>query len=92
MYLRGEGVAHDYGEARQWFLKAAKHGNADAIRLYNKANDLGSAMATYNLGLMYLNGRGVNRNATVARDLISKAAAAGIPQASQKLRELGVSP
>ncbi len=77
MHEHGHGVARDY---------------AEAIRMYNKARELGSAMASYNLGLMYLNGHGVNRNTSTARDLLAEAAAAGIPEASQALRQLGESP
>lgn len=50
-YAKGRGVAQDYVEARNWYLKAAEQG---------------VAMAQYGLGSLYANGRGVAQDYTMA--------------------------
>ncbi len=47
MYYNGEGVAKDYGKAREWYGKAAENGDATAM---------------FFLGLMYYNGKGVPKD------------------------------
>ena len=44
MYDKGYGVPQDYGQARQWYEKAAAQGKTNA---------------QYNLGVLYVNGHGV---------------------------------
>ena len=52
MYRNGEGVAQDYGEAAQWFTRAAEEGHAHAQR---------------NLAWMYQEGKGVPKDPVKAQ-------------------------
>ena len=61
-YENGDGVAQDYGKAREWFEKAAAKDNSDAMN---------------NLGGLYDNGEGVARDYRKAREWYEKAAAKG---------------
>ena len=45
-YANGQGVAHDYAKAREWYEKAADKGNTTAM---------------CNLGGLYANGHGVGK-------------------------------
>src|ERR1700722_18886576 len=66
-YENGEGVAQDYARALQLYCDAANHDDA---------------VAFFNLGWMYANGRGVPRDDGIAVGWWQKAAAAGVPQAA----------
>jgi TPR repeat protein len=60
--------------------------NYDKARvLYERADALGHALATNNLGAMHANGNGVETNLTEARRLYEKAARAGVPLAMSNL-------
>jgi hypothetical protein len=61
-YQNGDGVAQDYGKAREWYEKAAAKGNSDAMN---------------NLGWIYQNGLGVAYDYGKAREWYEKAAAKG---------------
>jgi len=51
-------VSQDYAEAVRWFRKAAEQGDAQA---------------QFNLGLMYVNGKGVRQNYKIAKEWVGKA-------------------
>ena len=72
-YEHGEGVARDFGRARELYCEAAQ---------------LGAAKAYLNLGWMYLNGRGVTRDDNVAVFWLHRAAEHGVTQASNILNLL----
>jgi TPR repeat protein len=59
---------------------------AEAARWYRKAADQGHALAQYNLGLLYANGRGVAQDKAQARAWMQKAAA-GYENAKKWLAE-----
>jgi soluble lytic murein transglycosylase-like protein len=70
-YENGEGVARDLKRAHD---------------LYCDAADQGDARAYFNLGWMYANGRGVERNGAIAVGWWRKAADHGVPAAANVLR------
>ena len=62
MYLAGQGVNQDYGQAAKWFRKAAEQGDAPA---------------QYNLGLIYQGGQSVKQDSVEAAMWYRKAAEQG---------------
>jgi TPR repeat protein len=62
MYLHGEGLPQDYGEALRW---------------YDKAADQGEARAQYAIGYMHNHGEGVPQDSAEARRWYGKAADQG---------------
>jgi TPR repeat protein len=70
MYMTGEGVQVDYGEALKWLRKAAEHGRRSAYT---------------NLGNMYANGKGVPKDYEEAIKLWRKAAELKEPNAELNL-------
>ena len=81
MYYKGEGVTKDYGQAVNWFRKAAEQG---------------SAAAQINLAAMYYHGEGVVQNYDQAFKWTRKAAEQGNAQGQATLadmyeNEIGVS-
>jgi soluble lytic murein transglycosylase-like protein len=62
---------------------------ARAIELYCDAAKLGDSDAQYNLGWIYANGRGVERNDGLAAIFFAMASATGVAQADQMLRVVG---
>ena len=66
-------VSHNYSEAFKWF---------------NKASEQGHPWAEYNLGFMYLNGKGVERNIQKSFDYLYKSATKNIPDAQYLLGTL----
>lgn len=73
LHLKGRGATSDYGQARQWFQKAAA---------------AGSATAMYNLGVMHEHGHGVAKDYAQARGWYEKAVAAGNAPAAERLSHL----
>ena len=71
MYKYGEGTKTDLTLAYQWNLKAAK---------------LGHPPAQYNVGVMLLDGAGVERDEEKGRDFISLAAEQGFARAIEKIQ------
>ncbi|MDE2760536.1 MAG: tetratricopeptide repeat protein [Paracoccaceae bacterium] len=71
MYLYGEGVPQDYGEAVKWYRLAAEQGDDEA---------------QYELGNMYYNGVGIPQNYIVAHAWVNLASANGYSDA-QELRD-----
>ena len=72
-YEHGEGVRQDYSRAKQLYCEEAARGNPDAF---------------FNLGWMYANGRGVDRDDGIAVAWWRKASAHGIAQAANLLEML----
>ena len=70
LYSNGHGVPLDYGQARQWFEKAAA---------------LGNAKAQSSLGVLYDDGYGVSQDHRQARHWFEKAAAQGVAYAQYRL-------
>jgi len=70
LYQNGWGVVQDDGEA---------------VRRYRFSADQGSPYGEFMLGLRYVNGRGVPRDASAGRELIEKAAAGGNDAAQEWL-------
>ncbi len=62
MYDKGYGVPQDYGQARQWYEKAAAQGKTNA---------------QYNLGVLYHNGHCVPKNLVQAHKWFNLSAANG---------------
>ena len=70
MYLNGEGMPQNYGQAAHWLTKAAEQG---------------FAMAQFNLGFMYDNGEGVPQDFKKALEWYTKAAEQGLAEAQTNL-------
>ena len=70
LYRAGAGVSQNYGQAKQWFEKAAKQGHAEA---------------QVNLGTLYLHGDGAPQSAQMALFWFNRAAEQGDPPAFAKL-------
>lgn len=81
--LRMDAIAYEHGEGvpRDPVLAAA---------LYCRGARLGDAQAQYNLGWMYANGRGVERNDRLAAFFFDAAAEQGIEAAQRMLKVVGV--
>ncbi len=73
MYHNGDGVAQNYGKARQW---------------HEKARDKGSAVAYRNLGILYEYGRGIERNFVIAAKHYQQAIEKGYLAAQEDLDRL----
>ena len=69
-YYNGQGVPQDYGEAVEWYTKAAEQGNAKA---------------QYNLGNCYEKGTGVDKDLEKAVEWYTKAAEQGYAKAQFNL-------
>jgi soluble lytic murein transglycosylase-like protein len=80
--LREEARALEHGEGRARDIPAA-------IALYCKAAFAGDAESAYNLGWIYTNGRGTDRNDSHAAFLLGKAVQAGDQPAKRLLARLG---
>ncbi len=74
MLLLGEGAAPDPKAALRWLQVAATANHA---------------IAEYNLGRIYEGGLGGEKNIGLARELYSRAAGAGMPEAKARLEALG---
>ena len=70
MYESGRGVPTDYGEAMEWYLKAANQGNA---------------LAQHNIGSLYFNGYGVYKVDKTVVEWYMKSASQGLPLAQNSL-------
>ncbi|KAF1998662.1 HCP-like protein [Amniculicola lignicola CBS 123094] len=73
MFLRGEGMAQSYAIAQTWFKRGIENGDA---------------LSQYSLGLMYLNGFGVPKDAVRAADLFGAAADQDLAEAQVRLGAL----
>lgn len=73
-YLEGHMmVTKDYSQAHRWYTRAAQQG---------------SALAQYNLGLLYYNGFGVLQDYRQAADYLTEAAKQGAPHAQYRLADM----
>ena len=73
LYARGDGVERDFPKAFRYFERAA---------------ELGHQRAVLNLGTMYFHGDGVEKDLSKARDLLTKAEAFGLNEATTFLKSL----
>ncbi len=74
-YERGQGVPKDYQKALRWYRLAQGQAYEEAILSYRRAANQGDATAQYNLGEMYMLGRGVPKDYTQAYVWVALAAA-----------------
>jgi hypothetical protein len=77
---------------RLWFQygRVLEKGNLlpDAVLAYQRAGNLNHAAAINNLGELYRDGKGVQRDANKARDFFSRSAALGSPEGQQNFSRL----
>jgi len=98
MYLKGQGVEEDRAKATQWLKSASGAGNEQAAAKLRRMDDqrdkfaqlqeqagAGDAEAQYELGMMYLKGRGVEKDEPRARVWLGKAAKQGDEKAITRL-------
>ena len=97
-YLKGQGVKQDRKEAIHWLKQAATSGHEGAQdklqrmqdqqkqfkKLLGKA-EAGDLKAQYEVGIMYLKGKGVETDGRKARSWIGKAAERGVNKAVTRL-------
>ena len=107
MYEYGLGVPKDAPQAHVWLEKAAAAGNSDAEMLLAQAMELSDQAKAFNsylelsksvlppvwfrLGLMYLEGRGTQKNPCKAQEMFQKAAGhywSPAPQAKKYLDQI----
>ena len=82
--LKGHARAqHKYG----YFLDTERNDYEGAMKWYQKAAAQGDVQAEYNIGAMYLEGQGVERDVAKAREWFERAAAHGDEDAQEQLRE-----
>lgn len=81
--LRMEAIANEHGEG-------VPRNPVLAATLYCRGARLGDAQAQYNLGWMYANGRGVERNDRLAAFFFNAAAEQGMEAAQRMLKVVGV--
>lgn len=72
MLEEGVGTIQDIDQAIYWYTRAASRGNSDAI---------------YNLGLLYEQGKGVEKDAKMAASKFKDAAELGSVQAKVRLEQ-----
>ncbi len=77
LYNEGLGVKRDYGQAREWYEKAAAASDSEP-----------SSLAQYNLGILYYKGQGVPQDLATARRWWEKSAAQGYANAQQALQAI----
>ena len=80
--LRMEAIAYEHGEG-------VSRDPIRAATLYCKGARLGDAQAQYNLGWMYANGRGMERNDQLAAFFFGAAAGQGMEAAQRMLKVVG---
>jgi len=98
MYLKGQGVAPDRDQALLWLQKSADAGNQQARGKLDRARKeqekfdklskqawSGDIDAQYQVGMMYLKGRGVRRSGAQAENWLVKAAEQGDARAITRL-------
>lgn len=77
------------GELYRVDCQGARRNPAEAARWLQQAADKGIAKAQFSLGVMYVNGDGVQKDLAQARKWLNAAAAKGIPSAKFYLDRLG---
>ena len=73
LYENGNGVEQSYGEAREWFEKAAENGEETAM---------------FKIGFLYENGNGVKQSYSKAKEWYKKSADLGYDSAIEALKRL----
>ena len=80
------------GDGQLWFEygRALERANLlpDAVSAYQTGVNLNNAGAMNNLGELYLDGKGVQKNHATAESLLERSAALGFPEASENLARL----
>ena len=80
------------GDGQLWFEygRALERGNLlpDSITAYQTGINLNNAGAMNNLGELYLDGKGTQKNLATAESLFKRAAAMGFPEAQENLARL----
>ena len=88
-YLYGDGVEKNFNKAEAlYYLGSIYIKEKDfnkALKYLQKSSDQGHPKASFNLGLMYLQGIGVEKDLNKAREYFGKASALGDPKASFNL-------
>jgi cell division septation protein DedD len=90
-YKLGRGVPLDTRQAENWYARAAAKGHVqpkDAIPWLEKSVSRGEPRAQYILGTMLFNGVDVKKDWVRAYALTSRAASAGLPQATQSQQQM----
>jgi TPR repeat protein len=77
LYYLGHGVKQDNKLAADWYIKACVDGNKDAPNKLKIMYNSGCYFSYKNLGTMYYNGWGVNKDLTKAKRYYQRAANAG---------------
>ncbi len=67
-FANGKGVSEDHAQAAEWFRRAAEQGFRNALKELGKAAQQGDAKAQSALGYLYLNGKGIGKDAKQASD------------------------
>ena len=91
-YLEGKGVAQDYKKAAQWLVKSMNQGNEDARAKFHsfwskeleKTAKQGDAIAQYEVGICYLEGKGVAQDNEKATKWLKKSMDQGNEDARAK--------
>jgi TPR repeat protein len=98
MYLNGRGVEQNFDETMRWLERAAGNGSEQASSKLRriqgqkkkftstlKRAESGNSKAQYDVGMMYLKGRGVKLDAATGRQWLEKAAAQSHEKAVTRL-------
>lgn len=98
MYLNGRGVEQDFDATLLWLKRAAENGNEQAAsklrrmegqrKKFNatlKRAESGDSKSQYDVGMMYLKGRGVKLDAASGRKWLEKSAAQSYEKAITRL-------
>ncbi len=98
MYLKGQGVEEDRAQAVRWLGSASLAGNEQAAAKLRRMDDqrdkfnaleerarAGDVEAQYEMGMMYLKGRGVEKEQERARVWLGKAAKQGYEKAITRM-------
>lgn len=98
MYLKGQGVSQDRDKAIQWLKKASDAGNQQATSKLGRIQEQqdkfehllgraesGNLKAQYEVAMMYLKGRGIERDGKRGRQWLLKAADQGDAKATTRL-------
>jgi len=86
--LAEQGVAYAQNQLGLQFLQQQPENYPDAVNWFNKAAQQGEQQAQYNLGLLYLQGKGVEQNYAIAKQWFQRAALQGLQVAQYNLAML----
>ena len=88
LYQKGARLENTYSLYFAGYIFYSWNTYNKAYGYFSKGNDLGDSDCTYMLGVMYQEGKGVDRNLNIATNLFQKAADKGNTKAQAKLNEL----